>query len=411
MAAENKLSDKAVRTLLGKPTERQRTISDGRGLSIRVSTCGAVSFVFFFRIGGRGTAPKWLTLGRYPDMTLKMARDKRDECRRWLADGKDPRIQLKLSTELTMHPVTVKDAIDYWYENYAKEHRKSIQKLYSKYVNHIFPYIGRYPLTDCRLIDWLKCFDRFRKISPVQAATMLIELKQIFKYCRVRQYARYRELDDLGVNDIGRAPSKRERLLDSQQIADVWEAYFYEKGHNRAGSYRKRMFVLCLVFGCRLSEVRLSTWDEWDLKKWLWTVPAEHSKTGVVIIRPVPVRLRQWIVNLHGETKRKSVILGILKKADVVSADGCLIWQRFKHEQRWSLHDLRRTFSTNLNDMGVDFHVVEQLLGHALPGVSGTYNRSKYLTQKLDALNRWVLYLDELVGVETVVKTLKKKEG
>jgi integrase len=49
-------------------------------------------------------------------------------------------------------------------------------------------------------------------------------------------------------------------------------------------NYKKRMAILCLVFGCRLSEVRLS-WDEWDFDKWLWTVPKEHGKNGE-IIRP-----------------------------------------------------------------------------------------------------------------------------
>ncbi|WP_332108810.1 Arm DNA-binding domain-containing protein [Kosakonia radicincitans] len=49
------------------------------------SASGAVSFVFFFRHSGRRSAPVWMTLGKYPDMTLKQAREKRDECRAWLS--------------------------------------------------------------------------------------------------------------------------------------------------------------------------------------------------------------------------------------------------------------------------------------------------------------------------------------
>ncbi|MCV5713458.1 Arm DNA-binding domain-containing protein, partial [Escherichia coli] len=52
MAGENKLSDKALKGYLGKPREKQITIADGKGLSIRVSTKGAVSFVFFYRLAG-----------------------------------------------------------------------------------------------------------------------------------------------------------------------------------------------------------------------------------------------------------------------------------------------------------------------------------------------------------------------
>ncbi|MCP6475506.1 Arm DNA-binding domain-containing protein [Klebsiella pneumoniae] len=62
-------------------------LADDRGLSARVSKTGTVSFVYFFRHSGRQSAPVWMTLGKYPDMTLKQAREKRDECRAWLSQG------------------------------------------------------------------------------------------------------------------------------------------------------------------------------------------------------------------------------------------------------------------------------------------------------------------------------------
>ena len=155
----------------------------------------------------------------------------------------------------------------------------------------------------------------------------------------------------------------------------------------------------------------LVTWDEWDFDKWIWTVPKEHSKNGEEIIRPVPQKMRQWVVNLHEETKRSGYILGEFKSDSTVSTMGCTNFTSLKHEKRWSLHDLRRTFSTSLNDMGVDFIVVEQLLGHTIKGVAGIYNRSKYIPQKQEALDRWVDYLDGLVGEENTVKVIKKRSA
>ena len=147
------------------------------------------------------------------------------------------------------------------------------------------------------------------------------------------------------------------------------------------------MAVLCLAFGCRLSEVRLSTWKEWDLKKWVWTVPGEHSKNGQELIRPAPHKMRQWLVNLHAETKRRGYMLGELKTSAAASPEGCTNYISLKDESRWSLHDLR-VFSTGLNDLGIDFLIVEQLLGHSIKGVAGVYNLSKYIPQKLEALER-----------------------
>lgn len=218
-------------------------------------------------------------------------------------------------------------------------------------------------------------------------------------------------LDDLSPGDIGKYQNKRERLFEESYVADLWGVYFHGKGKTRVMNYKKRMAVLCFVFGCRLSEARLSTWDEWGFNKWIWTVPKEHRKNGEEIIRSVPQKMRQWIINLHEETKRRGYILGELKSDSTVSTMVCTNFIFLNHEKRWSLHDLRRTFSTSLNDMGVDFVVVKQLLGHIIKGVAGIYNRSKYIPQKQEALDRWVDYLDGQVGEENTVKVIKKKSA
>lgn len=230
MAGENKLSDKALKALHGKSQKRQKMVADGRGLSARVSTSGTVSFVFFFRYSGRQSDPVWMTLGKSPDITLKQARAKRDECRGWLTQGLDPRIENKLTKESLFTLVTVKNAIDYWFDNYAREKRKETVRLYSCYERYIFPCIGGFPVDKCDLSDWIKCFDRIKKIAPVQSAAMLIELKHIFKYCRVRQYVRCNVLDDLSPGDIGKYQNKRERVLEESYVADLLGVYFHGRG-------------------------------------------------------------------------------------------------------------------------------------------------------------------------------------
>ncbi|EEE9946525.1 DUF4102 domain-containing protein, partial [Salmonella enterica subsp. enterica serovar Uzaramo] len=86
MATWNKLSDTLLRKLHGKPRPRQKMMADGRGLSVRVSRQGGVSFVFTWREGGRTSIPKAVTLGRYPDTGLKQARQIRDRYRVQLAE-------------------------------------------------------------------------------------------------------------------------------------------------------------------------------------------------------------------------------------------------------------------------------------------------------------------------------------
>ena len=116
------------------------------------------------------------------------------------------------------------------------------------------------------------------------------------------------------------------------------------------------------------------------------------------------------ITQLLEENKRSGYLLGELKKNTAVSQVGAYIAHRLGHAEHWRLHDLRRTFSTGMNDMGIPPHIVELLLGHSLGGVMAVYNRSQYLPEKLDALNKWVERLDVLAGKHENIIILKAGE-
>lgn len=400
MGAENKLSDKRLKNLLGKTLPRQQVISDGKGLSVRVSKTGTVSFVFFYRLGSRESAPVWLTLGKYPDMSLQAARGCRNQCRTWLAEGTDPRNRMMVLTEETLKPVTVKDALEYWLEYYAKPVRRTWQKCEERFKRYIYQRVGNVPLTDCSASMWVRCFDEIKKTAPVGAGHTFRDVKQALKFCRVRRFAISTELEDFGVSDMGARAKKRDRVLTADELADVWKYANMEVGNRIMITEHRMVMVLLTVFGCRSREVRESCWEEWNLKEWIWKVPKEHSKNGKEIIRPIPPQLRQWLVNLKAiaDSEKRIYLMGeVSRKQQTLSTIGGRLWCKMKHKKSWCLHDMRRVLATNLNDMGVDPHVVEQLLGHTLPGVMGIYNRSQYMDEKLRALTMWCDYLNSLI--------------
>lgn len=401
MAAENKLSDKRIRALLGKPQDKQQVISDGRGLSIRVSKSGAVSFVMFYRLGGRETPPVWLTLGKYPDMTLKMAREKRDQCRTWLADGIDPRHRIGFVTDESQRPVTVKDALEYWIEHYARQKRKIPAESERRFNNHIYKHLGDVPLVDCTAAMWIKRFDEIKKKSPVMSGSIFKDIKQALKFCRVRRFAVSHELDDFTVTDMGSKANRRDRVLTENEIRDVWRCLNTTINNKYLPPTYRNFLTLLLVFGCRCNEVKQSRLDEWDLDNWIWTVPKEHSKSGREIIRPIPPQLRQWILTLKtiASMEKSEYIINNISRKPTTTA-GERLWQKFGHSKPWTLHDFRRVLATNLSDMGINADAVEQLLGHTMPGVRGIYNRSQYMDEKLKALTIWCDYLNSLIADE-----------
>lgn len=382
----NKLSDASLRKMLGRESPGDSFYADGDGLSVKVSRAGILTWYFTFRIGGRESASQRIKLGNYPDLSLKAARDKREQCRSWLAEGKNPKHQLNVTTQETLKPVTVKEAMEYWVREYATHKRANVGKHTEQLKKHIFPYIGDYPLSMCETRHWLECFARVRNEAPVAACYLLQMCKQALKFCRVHRYAVSNVLDDLTVDDVGRKPNKRDREHTKQELADIWQ----ECSGLKFKPYYAALLRLLVVFGCRTQELRLSRVTEWDLKDWIWTVPKEHSKGGGKILRPIPEAIRPFIEVLIEQHKDSGLLLGEIKKPEAVSQWGRGIYKRLGHAEPWTLHDLRRTFSTTLNNMGIAPHVVEQLLGHTLGGVMAVYNRSQYLPEKLDALNKWM---------------------
>ncbi len=393
-----KLYDKHLKVVLNKIQPKVIVLSDGAGLGARVSKQGKIRWQFRYKIDG---ASKRIDLGDYPDLSLVKARDACQQCREWLADGYDPKLQRSLVREATLTPVTVKDALEYWLVEYAQENRTNFTKHRAQFEKHLYPYIGHLPLVETKTFHWIECFDRIRKgiprkqrAAPVAAGYVLQNAKQALRYCRVRRYAHSRELDDLTINDVGKKQRQKDRVLSDQELVDVWH---YTEG-NRSQEYYLNLLKILIIFGARSQEVRLSKCSEWDFKSGLWTVPKSHSKTSDKIVRPIPSLLVPWLENLKEGKNKADYLLGELKSAETVSQFGRLLYTKLDHQEPWTLHDLRRTLATRLNDLGVAPHVVEQLLGHSLGGVMAIYNRSQYLPEKQQALDMWLERLSILTN-------------
>lgn len=106
--------------------------------------------------------------------------------------------------------------------------------------------------------------------------------------------------------------------------------------------------------------------------------------------------MKEWLLILKGDAQSGDYILGELKTPEAVSQLCRKLWQRLGHNEKWTIHDLRRTLATLISDLGVAPHVVEQLLGHSLGGVMAIYNRSQYLPEKRAALDMWLEHINTI---------------
>lgn len=397
------LTDSRLKAMLkGHDGKQPRKVADRDSLGVLWRPTGKVSFVYRYRFGGKQLN---VTLGSYTGndagITLADARRKAEQCHAWLEEGRNPSTMLRLAKDERLKPVTVQDAIQYWITNYAMENRRNIDRHIMQLEKWVYPRIGGLPLTDCETRHWLEVFDAYRKAAPVAAGYCFQLCKQALKYCRVRRYAVSNALDDLTVADVGKKQGKRDRILGMDELRDVlrWS------GAATTNCYYGQMAFLLLAFGARSQEVRLSELNEWDLDAGVWTVPTAHSKTSTKIIRPIPDSVKPFIKELveQAKSKQSTYLLGELKKPEAVSQSGRQIWKRLKHKEPWTWHDLRRSMATHLNDAGIAPHVVELILGHALPGVMAHYIHTNRLPEQKAALELWQNMLILKAGEHNVV--------
>ncbi|USE00693.1 site-specific integrase [Vibrio sp. SCSIO 43133] len=395
------LTDSKLKALNGKKHDKAPIkIADRDGLTVYHRKTGKLSFVYRYRYNGK---PQDLTLGSYPVIGLAEARAEALECRKLLADGHDPKLMRQLAKTKILEAVTVKDALTYWLDNYAAKNRANHEKHRSQFEKHVFPFIGNLPLEKCETRHWVKVFDDItnganHRAAPKASGYILQNAKQALKFCRNRQYAHSTALDDLNIADIGEHQNKKDRVLSWSELMDVW----HWTQDIKSNWYYRNLVHLLIVFGCRTQELRLSKVDEWDLEEMIWTTPKANSKTGQEIKRPIPDLIKPHIEALIEQSKN-GFILGELKRPEAVSSYGRALSKKLNHKEPWTLHDLRRTFTTVLNDMEIEPYVVEQLLGHALGGVMAVYNRSQHLEKKRVALDVWIAKLNETESQSNVV--------
>jgi integrase len=182
----------------------------------------------------------------------------------------------------------------------------------------------------------------------------------------------------------------RERVLTDQELVKIWNAC------DRPFGYDKIVRLLTLL-GCRRQELGSMTWDE--IEDGVWTIPAERTKNGRAHALPLMPMARDIIASVPRLVGRQQLF--------GTRGTGFGGWSRCKEDldarsgvRDWRLHDLRRTFSTRLHDLGVVPHVVEQILNHQSHRgqVGGRYNKSPYERDVRNALALWSDHVRSLVA-------------
>jgi len=348
-----------------------------------------------------------LTIGHCPGMGLADAREKVMGLRRGIDDGIDPRratprrrplAEAKTVSAAASAPHTVEHLAHEFLERYVRPNRRRPEYVERILEHDVLPeWRGR----DARTIKPREVIELLDKIvgrgSTVQANRTASLLGQMFRF------GIHRAIVEMSPVQLLMRPGGKEKPRQRTLSDEELKAFLTDPV--AATRFRRLSHVLqiLLLTGQRRGELATARWADVDLKRKLWTIPAERSKNG----REHVVPLSGWVVvefqQLKKAAGRTQWVLPGKDKAQHLEPklltrglQKCL--KRFKSlgVAPFTLHDLRRTCRTGLARLKIEPHVAERVLGHAQERLQATYDTHAYLDEKRAALERWATHLEAL---------------
>ena len=404
------LSDAWLKANSGKDRIKATIKTDRDGLGARVSPKGKITFQIRYRYAGN---EKRVDLGTYPLIGLKAARAESDRLRAELEQGHDPKMVRLLEKQAIIDAESFEDLFRQWYEAYCKHNKASHVEILRSFELYVFPKVGHFPAGKITLHEWLDILERRAKKTPSIAERLLINTKQMYKWAVKRRMVEFSPLSEINAyEDLRVKKGIGTRSLSKDEIVHLWSSL----QQSRMAAKNKLFVKLCLIYGCRGGELRISEKSHFDFKSKVWTVPKENHKIGKVtqkpLLRPITPEIEPIIkaaIKISGAGKYVFTNSGtneVMGRSSPLQLPYNLMQWLRKHKEyemeHWSIHDLRKTARTNFSTL-TEPHVAEFMLGHKMPGKWEVYDHHHYLEEKTAAYSGWCQRLMEIVGCDSLL--------
>ncbi|MGO4799680.1 tyrosine-type recombinase/integrase [Pseudomonas sp. W22_MBD1_FP4] len=405
------LSDTTVRQ--ARITGNDYTIGDTDGLALNVTARGGKIWRFRYYWAG---VQKRMSLGSYPQISLKEARARRDEARALVAQGINPyehrkqqRRAVRFAAEHTFEAV-----FNQWVEFRRlslKEGRQStLSQILRIFNKDVLPTLGGRSIYDINRHDLLDLLSRIEQRKALTTAEKCRTwFNQLFRYALVKiEGLEHNPASDLDVVALPKPPVTHNPFLRMDELPALMAAL-----RNYGGANQTRLGLrLLLLTGVRTGELRLATPDQFDLEKRLWVIPAEVVKQLQLAMRkpgkqiqnvppyivPLSVQALEIVRHLLDQVVPAQRYLfahrsDLSKRISENTLNGAL--RRMGYADQLTGHGMRATISTALNEIGYPKVWVDAQLSHADPDkVSAAYNHAEYVEQRRTMMQDWANRLD-----------------
>ncbi|WP_323939208.1 tyrosine-type recombinase/integrase [Aeromonas hydrophila] len=379
------LSDTAARQ--AKFNGKQQKLSDEKCLFLLITSSGKY-WRLKFRFAGK---EKVLALGVYPEVSLKEARAKREEARRLLAEGIDPSLARKQSK------VASRLASEHSFEAIAREwHQSQLARWSPGHAKRVieslevdaFPDLGLVPVAELTAPIML---DALRKVeargATETAGRVLQRISSVMRYSIQTGRASYNPAQDL--KGALRATKQEHRpALPRAELPEFYRRLVAEP----LNPATRLAFHLLMLTMTRPGEVRFARWDEFDMERAEWRIPAERMKMRVPHIVPLSQQALAVLEELRQITGHCELLFPSERKLTDPMSENTLSYAmgRMGYKGIATPHGFRALASTTLNEEGFDPDVIERQLAHAERNkVRAAYHRAEYLDDRRKLL-QWL---------------------
>ncbi len=396
-----------------KPKAKPYPLKDGGGLFIEVLVSGTKTWRYSYGFNGKRTK---VTIGTYPTIGIRAARDAHEALRATLASGVDPARQKQIDKVERYASVakgqTFETFARIWFvEKLASATARTKKQNLAWMEKDVFPVIGSIPLGEVHAADILKLLECMRN-TPTKANSVRSILERIYHYAAQKLLVTYNPVAPMkGL--IDKPPPAHYPPLKPSNIRSFVEAVRTCGAHQ--GTRIAVEFLLLTVV--RKDNVCKARWEHIDMEAKTWTIPGRTvgGNGYMKANRPHTVYLSTQAIALLKGAKYLSgtsdwVFPSIYKLSEPMTEQAINhLFQRLRASgdipADFKPHGLRSTASTMMNEQGIAPDVVEAILAHKEKNTTrGSYNHAQYTKGVTDALQWYADHIDKLVAGARVMQ-------
>jgi len=378
-----------------KTTERAYSMGDGGGLYLWVKPTGGKLWRWSYRFEGK---EKLMSFGKYPDISLALARDRHAEARRLLATGIDPMAQRiiekkvqKVSSENSFQSVYAR-WLEYWQEGKSPRHVDSVRR---RMAADILPCLGARPIARIEAPELVAMANAIQDRGARDIAKRALEtVGQVFRYGIAHGLATRNPATEIRPSDILKSiPKTNYARIDAKELPTLLRRIEVYQGKQVT---RLAMKLMAMTF-VRTTELIEAKWTEFDLENSRWDIPTERMKMRTPHIVPLARQALEVLEMLRELTGSGEWLFpGDFNAAQPMSNNTILkALERMGYKGRMTGHGFRGLASTMLHEQGYLHDHIELQLAHApRNAVSAAYNHALYLEPRVRMMQDWADFLE-----------------